>query len=79
VTGNGVHLIGAGNLPSSMPRAASTAYSRNMTNLLASLLRDGQLAIDPADEVHAGVVITRDGEIVHPGVLDRLAATEAMA
>jgi NAD(P) transhydrogenase subunit alpha len=78
-TSNGVVLIGAGNLPSSMPRAASTAYSRNMTNLLTSLLREGQLAIDRSDEVHAGVVITRDGEVVHPGVLERLAATEAMA
>jgi NAD(P) transhydrogenase subunit alpha len=79
VTSNGVLLIGAGNLPSSMPRAASTAYSRNMTNLLATLLREGQLALDLSDEVHAGVVITRDGEVVHPGVLERLAATEAMA
>jgi NAD(P) transhydrogenase subunit alpha len=79
VTANGVHLIGAGNLPSAMPRAASTAYSRNMTNLLAALVRDGQLVLDPSDEVQAGVVITRDGEVVHPGVLERLAATEAMA
>ena len=79
VTSNGVQLIGAGNLPSSMPRAASTAYSRNMTNVLASLVRDGELVLDPSDEVHAGVLITRDGEVVHPGVLERLAATEAMA
>ena len=79
LTSNGVLLIGAGNLPSTMPRAASTAYSRNMTNLLASLVRDGELVLDPSDEVHAGVLITRDGDVVHPGVLERLAAAEAMA
>jgi hypothetical protein len=50
-----------------------------MTNLLATLLREGQLALDLSDEVHAGVVITRDGQVVHPGVLERLAASEAMA
>jgi hypothetical protein len=26
------------------------------------------LALDPADEIHAGVLITQDGEIIHPQV-----------
>jgi NAD(P) transhydrogenase subunit alpha len=77
VTHHGVHVIGAGNLVGSMPRAASTAYSRNVASLLATLLRDGRIAIDLADEVQAGVVITYDGEVVHPGVLERLALSEA--
>lgn len=79
VTPGGVILVGAGNLPSAMPRAASTAYSRNVSNLLATLVHDGRLALDRSDEVVAGVLITHDGEVVHPGVLERLGATEAMA
>ncbi len=29
---------------------------------------DGALHIDTTDEIQAGVVITRDGEVVHPAV-----------
>ena len=73
VTGNGVLVVGAGNLPSRMPRAASTAFSRNVCALLATFVRDGELALDLTDEVHAGVVVTLDGEVVHPRVAERLA------
>jgi NAD(P) transhydrogenase subunit alpha len=78
-TPSGVHVIGAGNLPSSMPRAASTAYSRNISSLLGVLVHDGQVQLDLSDEVQAGVVITHDGDVVHPGALQRLADAEARA
>ena len=68
VTGNGVTIIGADNLPATVPTAASNAYSRNISALLAYLTKDGVLAIDIDDEVQAGVVITHDGRIVHEGV-----------
>ncbi len=68
VTENGVTLIGAGNLPSTMATAASSMYARNISALLLNLISDGAVAIDPADELHAGVVITRDGQIVHPAL-----------
>jgi NAD(P) transhydrogenase subunit alpha len=80
VTANGVVVVGAGNLPSQMPRAASTSFSRNVCALLmTSLVKDGQLALDDSDEVQAGVVITRDGKVVHPGVLERLSSRTAVA
>jgi NAD(P) transhydrogenase subunit alpha len=72
-TPGGVTVIGAGNLPSAMPRTASTAYSRNITNLLAHLVRDGQLVLDLEDEITGGVVVTHNGEVVHPGVAQVLA------
>jgi proton-translocating NAD(P)+ transhydrogenase subunit alpha len=75
VTGTGVTVIGAGNLPAALPRAASAAYSRNIAALLAHLVRDGQLDLDTSDEITAGVLVTRGGEVVHPGVLARLADT----
>jgi NAD(P) transhydrogenase subunit alpha len=70
VTKGGVIVIGAGNLPSRAPRASSTAFSRNVCALLATVLKEGQLVLDPDDEVHAGVLVTRDGEIVNPKVLE---------
>jgi H+-translocating NAD(P) transhydrogenase subunit alpha len=68
VTENGVTVIGAPNLPATVPTAASAAYSRNMTTLLLHLTSDGRLAIDPADEIQAGVVFTHDGRVVRPGI-----------
>jgi proton-translocating NAD(P)+ transhydrogenase subunit alpha len=68
LTENGVRIIGAGHLPAQMPTAASTAYSHNVVALLAELVRGGALTIDPADEIQAGVVVTHQGQVVHPAV-----------
>jgi NAD(P) transhydrogenase subunit alpha len=65
VTENGVTIIGAGSLPSTVPAAASSAFSRNMSALLLHMTSEGALAIDLADEIQAGVVITHDGAVVH--------------
>jgi len=66
VTDNGVTLIGAPNLPATMPTAASAAYSRNVSAFLAYLIRDGVVTVDPADEIQAGVLVTHNGAVVHP-------------
>jgi H+-translocating NAD(P) transhydrogenase subunit alpha len=68
MTENGARIIGAGNLPAQMPTAASTAYSHNIAALLAELVRGGALTIDPADEIQAGVVVTHQGQVIHPAV-----------
>ena len=68
VTENGVTIIGAQNLPSTVPTAASSAYSRNISALLLHMTSDGALKIDLGDEIQAGVVVTHDGKIVHPAV-----------
>jgi NAD(P) transhydrogenase subunit alpha len=73
VTGNGVVVIGAGNLPSRAPRAASTAFSRNVCALLAALLPEGRLALDLTDDVFSELCVTHDGHVVHPRVLERVA------
>jgi NAD(P) transhydrogenase subunit alpha len=79
VTGNGVTIAGAGNLPATVPTAASNAYSRNIGALLLHLTKDGALAIDLGDEIQAGVVITYDGRVVHEGVASLLQLTEGDA
>jgi NAD(P) transhydrogenase subunit alpha len=68
VLGNGVTVIGAGNLPSSMATAASNAYARNVAALVTALVRDGVPNIDPADEIQAAVLVTQAGSIVNPAV-----------
>jgi H+-translocating NAD(P) transhydrogenase subunit alpha len=63
--GNGVAVVAAGDLPARMAPAASTAYARNLEALLTELVRDGELVVDPADEIQAGVVVTHRGELVN--------------
>ncbi len=68
VTDNGITIIGAGNLPATMPTAASAAYARNICALLGHLVHDGALAIDTTDEIQAGVVVSHAGKVVNPAV-----------
>jgi NAD(P) transhydrogenase subunit alpha len=76
VTGNGVTIIGAHNLPSTVPTAASNAYSRNISALLLHMVSGGSLVIDTTDEIQAGVVIAHQATVVHPAVA-RLLARDA--
>lgn len=68
VLARGVTVIGAGNLPATMPAAASAAFARNITALVTHLLRDGVVHVDLGDEIQAGVVVTHRGEVVNPTV-----------
>ena len=68
VTDGGVTVVGADNLAAAVPRAASAAYARNVVALLAHLVADGRIVLDQADEITAGVLVTHDGEVVHPAV-----------
>jgi NAD(P) transhydrogenase subunit alpha len=71
VTEHGVTIVGAGALPASMPAAASAMYARNVTALLLYLIKDGEVVLDPADELQAGVIITTGGAIIHPALEER--------
>ncbi len=72
VTDGGVTVVGAGNLAAAVPRAASVAYARNVVALLSHLVADGRIVLDPADEITAGVLVTHEGEVVHPAVRELL-------
>lgn len=70
-TPGGVTVIGASNLPSTVPTAASDAFSQNIGSVLGVLVRDGELALDPDDEVIRAVVVAAPTESVEatvPGV-----------
>jgi proton-translocating NAD(P)+ transhydrogenase subunit alpha len=75
VTENGVTVIGAGNLAATVPAAASAAFARNVSSLLLYMVTDGELAIDTADDIQAGVVIAHDGAVVQQATAALLADT----
>ncbi len=66
-TPNGVTIVGTTNLPSTMPADASRLYSRNVYALLSPWIKDGQLEIDPNDDVAKGAVVARDGNVLAGG------------
>ena len=69
---HGITIIGPTNLPSTVPLHASQMYAKNITTLVLHLVRDGALVLDMDDEITAGTLVSRDGAVVHPRVLEAL-------
>jgi len=65
----GVKIAGFSNLPASIAADASSLYARNLVNL-AALFVDKEKAFAPQwdDEILQAAVVTKGGEIVHPGL-----------
>jgi len=64
----GVTIVGLTNLAGLVPGNASALYARNLYAFLEPLVdkKEGKLAIKWDDEIIAGTLIARDGQIVHP-------------
>ena len=76
-TENGVTIVGTTNLPGQLASTASMLYSNNLTTFVASLVKDGEIVIDPEDDIlfgapegsdfyvsgMGGVLVCMDGEI----------------
>jgi NAD(P) transhydrogenase subunit alpha len=71
---NGVLIVGAVNLPSTVATHASQLYAKNVLTLLEYIIKDGALALDMDDEIVAGTTIVKDGTIVHQPTLTALAS-----
>jgi NAD(P) transhydrogenase subunit alpha len=65
---NGVRIIGAVNLPATMPLDASQLYSRNVQNLFRHLYPKADSQPDINDEITRGCCVTRDRQIVHEAI-----------
>lgn len=72
VVAHGVTILGPTDLVSRKPYHASQMFARNIETLLRSLSKEGNLNLDPADEVVAGTLLCRDGEVVHPRIRELL-------
>lgn len=68
ITESGVTIIGWLNLASTVPYHASQMYSRNLTNFLLHLCKEGKLQLDLKDEITRGTLVTQNGEIVNKQV-----------
>jgi NAD(P) transhydrogenase subunit alpha len=64
VQAHGVSIMGPVNLPSTVPYHASQMFGRNVLTLLQHLLREGDLVIDPNDEITGAMLITHDGRVL---------------
>jgi NAD(P) transhydrogenase subunit alpha len=69
---DGVRIIGAVNLPSTVPFHASQMFGKNVANFVGLLVRDGKLAVDLEDDVVRDSMVCQDGEIVHTRVREAL-------
>ena len=81
VVHNGISILGPVNLPSAVPYHASQMYAKNIATFLKYLIgKDGNLAIDRADEIVRETLVTHGGEVVHAKVreLMGLAAPQAV-
>ena len=72
VVKHGVTIVGAVNLPATIPTDASMLYARNVLNLFKHLYPKTDAVPDFEDEVTKGACITRGGEIGYEMVLDSM-------
>ncbi len=58
-----VLISGPLNLPSHGAVHASAMYARNVVNLMSLVIKDGELTLDPGDDIVSRVVLTHAGQI----------------
>jgi NAD(P) transhydrogenase subunit alpha len=63
-----VIIYGPLDVPSQTPLHASEMYAKNLFNFLSLMVKDGEFKPDWEDEVIAGALLTKDGEITHQQV-----------
>jgi len=63
---NGVSIVGASNLPATMPADASKLYGKNVLNFLKLIIhKENNLDLNWDDDLVKGSCITHNGEVVH--------------
>jgi H+-translocating NAD(P) transhydrogenase subunit alpha len=65
-----VTIMSPFDLPTAMPFHASQMFARNLATLLEHLSPEGELIFNMEDEITKGVVLTRDGEVLHGPTLE---------
>lgn len=75
---NGVRIVGIPNLPATVPVHASELYAKNVLNLVQLFIgEDGALSTDFDDEVLAGCLLAKNGEIRHAQTAEAMSKTES--
>lgn len=72
-TDNQVMVVGASNLASKLPHSASQLFAKNVQAVINAMLDDdGNIAIDPTDDVFSGLTATTSGDIVNERLREAL-------
>jgi len=72
VEANGVSIIGPLNLPSTVPYHASQMYSKNVSEFLQNLIKEGKLSLNMEDQIIRDSLLTHKGEVVNARVRELL-------
>jgi NAD(P) transhydrogenase subunit alpha len=64
VTVHEVTIIGPLNIASTVAFHASQMFGRNVFELMKHLVKDGQLQLDPGDEITGAMMMTHDGKVL---------------
>jgi len=65
---HGITIIGATNLPATVPVTASQMYAKNLWNFLSLMYQNKELKIDLADEIIKATLVTQNKEIINEAV-----------
>jgi NAD(P) transhydrogenase subunit alpha len=78
-TPNGVKILGYLNWPGRIGVAASTLYARNLLTFVTTFWdKDARtLRLPPEDAIVQGVMVTRDGAVVHPAFAEIVSKEDA--
>ena len=81
VVKHGVTIIGYADLPSRLPKQASTLYATNLFRLSEELCKakDGVFNVNMEDEVIRGTTVIKDGAVTWPPPAPKLSAVPAVA
>ncbi|MBS0541495.1 MAG: Re/Si-specific NAD(P)(+) transhydrogenase subunit alpha [Proteobacteria bacterium] len=68
---HGVKIVGPANLPGELATDASALFSRNLLNFITPMVdkETKALKIDTNDEVVKGTLVTQNGQVVHPSLV----------
>lgn len=62
---HGVKIVGYTDYPSRSSVHASQLFAKNITTFLLNMVKEGEFAIDLADEIVKGSLLVHDGQIIH--------------
>jgi H+-translocating NAD(P) transhydrogenase subunit alpha len=75
---HGVTVLGPLNLPSTVPYHASQLFATNIAAFVRVLIHEGRVSLNLDDEIVRETLVTHEGKIVHPRVLELLGTHQAL-
>jgi NAD(P) transhydrogenase subunit alpha len=76
---NGVKILGPLNIPADVAYHASQMYARNVVTFIQNMVKEHAINIDMEDEIISGSLVTSDGKVVNPRVIEILGTASGAA